>query len=116
MSHTAANTRARGYKTYRRGEVVGFVAALDRLAVRQIIDRNLSEEERIGIADLRRAGVSIRRIAVTLGRAPSRYRGSCAATAAATVSTGRSRRTAGRSSAEPVAASGESTRTRPCAI
>jgi transposase, IS30 family len=50
---------------------VGFVPALDRLAVRQISDRYLSEEERIGIADLRRTGLSIRQIAAELGRAPS---------------------------------------------
>ncbi len=71
VSRTAANNWARGYKTYRRGEVVGFVPALDRLAVRQISDRYLSEEERIGISDLRRAGMSVRQIAATLGRAPS---------------------------------------------
>jgi transposase, IS30 family len=71
VSRTAANNWARGYKTYRRGEVVGFVPALDRLAVRQISDRYLSEEERIGIADLRRTGMGVRQIAATLGRAPS---------------------------------------------
>jgi IS30 family transposase len=47
------------------------VRALDRLVVRQISDRYLSEEERIDIADLRRAGLSIRGIATKLGRAPS---------------------------------------------
>jgi hypothetical protein len=44
-----ANNWAPGYKTYRRGEAVGFVPALDSLAVRQISDRYRSEEERIGI-------------------------------------------------------------------
>lgn len=71
VSRTAANNWARGYKTYRRGEAVGFVPALDRLAVRQISSRYLSEEERINIADLRRSGLSIRKIADQLGRAPS---------------------------------------------
>ena len=71
VSRTSANNWARGYKTYRRGEAVGFVPALDRLAVRQISNRYLSEEERIDIADLRRTGLSIRRIAAKLGRAPS---------------------------------------------
>jgi IS30 family transposase len=51
--------------------VVGFVAPLDRLAVREVSARFLSEEERIEIADLRRAGVSVRGIADRLGRAPS---------------------------------------------
>ena len=71
VSRTTANNWARGYKTYRRGEVVGFVPALDRLAVRQISARYLSQDERIEIADLRRAGLSIREIAAQLGRAPS---------------------------------------------
>jgi Helix-turn-helix domain len=73
---------ARGYKTYRRGEPVGFVPALDRLAVRQISNRYLSEEERIGIADLRRSGLSIRKIADKLGpsgrsRTTSRIKSAC---------------------------------------
>jgi IS30 family transposase len=71
VSRTSANNWARGYKIYRRGEAVGFVPALDRLAVRQISDRCLSEEERIGIADLRRAGLTIRQIAAELDRAAS---------------------------------------------
>jgi transposase, IS30 family len=71
VSRTSANNWARGYKTYRRGEAVGFVPALDRLAVRQISDRYLSEEERIDIADLHRTGLSIRQMAAKLGRALS---------------------------------------------
>src|SRR3954463_3253469 len=67
VSRTSANNWARGYKTYRRGEAVGFVPALDRLTVRQISDRYLSEQERIDIADLRRSGLSIRGIAAELG-------------------------------------------------
>ena len=53
------------------GQVVGFVPALDRLAVREISARFVSQEERIEIADLRHAGLSVRRIARRLGRAPS---------------------------------------------
>jgi len=49
----------------------GFVPPLDRLAVRQISTRYLSQDERIEIADLRRAGLSARTIAARLGRAPS---------------------------------------------
>jgi transposase, IS30 family len=71
VSRTSANNWARGYKTYRRGEAIGFVPALDRLAVRQISDRYLSEEERVDIADLRRSGLSVRKIATKLRRAPS---------------------------------------------
>ena len=71
VSRSSANNWARGYKTYRRGRVVGFVPALDRLAVRQISIRYLSQDERIEIADLCRAGLSIRQIAAKIGRAPS---------------------------------------------
>lgn len=71
VSRTTGANWARGYKTYRRGEVVGFVPALDRLAVRQVGPRFLSQDERIEIADLRQAGLSIRQIAHRLGWAPS---------------------------------------------
>jgi IS30 family transposase len=71
VSRTTGNNWSRGYKTYRHGRVVGFVAALERLAVRQISPRFLSQDERIEIADLRHAGFSIRQIAQRLGRAPS---------------------------------------------
>lgn len=71
ISRTAANNWARGYKTYRNGESVGFVPPLDRLEVRQISDRYLSQDERIEIADLHQAGGSIRQIAQRLGRAAS---------------------------------------------
>jgi IS30 family transposase len=70
VSRSSANNWARGYKTYRRGQVVGFVPALDRLAVRQISTRYLSQDERIQIADLRRAGLSVRQIAAKIDRAP----------------------------------------------
>src|SRR5215212_7513143 len=71
VSRTTGNNWSRGYKTYRHGQVVGFVAALERLAVRQISSRFVSQEERIEIADLHHAGWSIRQIAQQLGRAPS---------------------------------------------
>jgi transposase, IS30 family len=48
------------------------VAALERLAVREISSRFLSQDERIEIADLRHAGHSVRQIACRLGRSPSR--------------------------------------------
>jgi IS30 family transposase len=60
-----------GYNAYRHGKVVGFVPALERLAVREISARFLSQDERIEIADLCHAGLSIRQIAGRLGRAPS---------------------------------------------
>jgi IS30 family transposase len=50
---------------------VGFVPALDRLMVREVSPRFLSQDERIEIADLYRVGRSIRQIATVLGRAPS---------------------------------------------
>ena len=63
VSRTTGNNWSRGYKTYRHGQVTGFVPALERLAVRQISARYLSQDERIEIADLRHAGLSIRQIA-----------------------------------------------------
>ena len=71
VSRTTGNNWSRGYKTYRHGRVAGFVPALDRLAVRQVSARFLSQDERIEIADLRQAGLGIRQIADRLGRAPS---------------------------------------------
>jgi IS30 family transposase len=71
VSRTAAHGWSRGYKTYRNGQVTGFVPPLERLAVRQVSARFLSQDERIEIADLRHAGLGIRRIAGQLGRAPS---------------------------------------------
>jgi IS30 family transposase len=47
------------------------VPPLDRLEVRAISARFLSQDERVEIADMHRAGVSIRQIASRLGRAPS---------------------------------------------
>lgn len=71
VSRTAGNNWARGYKTYRGGEVVGFVPAVERLAVRQISSRFLSQDERIEIADLLVHGLSVREIGRRLGRAAS---------------------------------------------
>ncbi len=71
VSRSAGANWARGHKVYRNGVVVGFVAPLDRLAVRQISTRYLTQDERIEIADLCQSGLSIRAIAARLGRAPS---------------------------------------------
>lgn len=71
VSRTAGRNWAKGYRKYRGGQVVGFVPALDRLEVREISPRFLSEDERVRIGDLHRAGVSRREIARRLGRAPS---------------------------------------------
>jgi len=71
VSRSAATNWTRGYKTYRNGVEVGFIAPLDPLAVRQISPRYLSQDERIEIADLRRAGLSVRAIGERLGRSPS---------------------------------------------
>ncbi|ETZ51954.1 helix-turn-helix domain protein [Mycobacterium avium MAV_120809_2495] len=71
MSRSAATNWTRGYKTYRNGVAVGFVPPLDRLAVRQISTRYLSQDERIEIADLHHSGLRVRTIATRLGRAPS---------------------------------------------
>ncbi len=70
VSRTAGHNWSRDYKTYRNGQVTGFVPALDRLAVRKISARYLSQDERTEIAGLRLAGLSIRQIAGQLGRAP----------------------------------------------
>ena len=71
VSRTSGMNWSRGYKTYRNGRPIGFVPPLDRLAVREISSRYLSQEERIEIADLRRSDLSIRGIAGRLGRSPS---------------------------------------------
>ena len=71
VSRTAGNNWPYGYETCRHGQLAGFGPAIDRLSVREISGRFLSQEERIQIADLRHAGLSVRRIAARLGRAPS---------------------------------------------
>jgi hypothetical protein len=45
-------------QAYRHGNAIGFVAPLERLPVRQISSRVLSQDERIEIADLHHTGVS----------------------------------------------------------
>ena len=71
MARTTGTNWGRGYKTYRNGKVVGFVPPLERLAVRQVSPRFLSQDERIEIADLCQAGLSVREIALKVGWAPS---------------------------------------------
>lgn len=71
ISRTAANNWTRGYTVYRAGEPVRFVEPLDRLEVRKISPRYLSQQERIEIADLAREGVGVREIARRIGRSPS---------------------------------------------
>jgi len=71
VSRTAGRNWANGYRTYRSGQVVGFVAALDRFEVREISVRFLSQDERIEIADLHRAGIGVREIGRRIRRAPS---------------------------------------------
>lgn len=71
VSRSSGTNWSRGYKTYRNGVVVGFVEPLDRLAVREVSARYLSQDERIAIADLRLSGLSVRAIGEKLGRAPS---------------------------------------------
>lgn len=71
VSRSSGNSWARGYTVYRDGRPVKTVAPLDRLGVREISPRYLSEDERILIADLRREGLSIRKITAQLDRSPS---------------------------------------------
>ena len=71
ISRTTATNWSTGYKVYRNGAVIGFVQPLDRLAVREISARYLSQDERITIADLRHAGFSMRQIATRIGRSAS---------------------------------------------
>ena len=67
VSRSAATNWTRGYKVFRNGVEVRFVPPLDRLKVREISPRFLSQDERIEIADLRRCGLSMRAIAGRLG-------------------------------------------------
>jgi IS30 family transposase len=68
VSRSSGTNWSRGYKTYRNGVVVGFVEPLDRLAVREVSARYLSQDERNGIADLRLSGLSVRAIGEKLVR------------------------------------------------
>ena len=71
VSRSSGANWTRGHVVYRNGVEVGFVPPLDRLAVRQISTRCLSQDERIEMADLHQSGLSLRAIAERLGRAPS---------------------------------------------
>lgn len=71
VSRTAAANWTRGYTVYRNGQAVRFVEPLDRLEVRQVSARYLSQQERIEIADLHHEGVGVREIARRIGRSPS---------------------------------------------
>jgi transposase, IS30 family len=71
ISRSAAANWTRGYTVYRDGVAVKFVEPLDRLEVREISPRFLSQQERIEIADLHREGVGVREIARRIGRSPS---------------------------------------------
>ena len=70
--------------------------ALERLAVRRIGSRVVSQEERIEIADLRHARLSIRAIAQRCVGRLRRSHVNCAATPLATAAIVPSRRTDGR--------------------
>jgi IS30 family transposase len=71
ISRSAAANWTRGYTVYRDGVAVRFVEPLDRLEVREISARYLSQQERIEIADLHHEGVGVREISRRLGRSPS---------------------------------------------
>lgn len=71
VSRSAGNNWSHGYKTYRHGQVLGVVPPLQRLEVRQISARFLSQDERIQLADLHQSGISIRKIAAHIDRSPS---------------------------------------------
>jgi IS30 family transposase len=71
VSRSSGTNWSRGSKTYRKGVVVGFVEPLDRLAVREVSARYLSQDGRIEIADLRLSWLSVRAIGEKLGWAPS---------------------------------------------
>ena len=78
------------------------------------VARFLSQDERIEIADLRHAGLSIRQIASDWDGRRRRSRGSCAATRHAAAAIGRSRPTGRRPPAGPATIGGASTRTPSC--
>ena len=71
VSRSSGTNWTSGMKVIRNGVQVGFVPPLHRLQVRQISARYLSQDERIRIADMRKAGLGVRHIAARLGRAPS---------------------------------------------
>jgi IS30 family transposase len=94
VSRTTGHSWSRGYKIYRNRQVSGFVPPLECLAVREISARFLSQEERIAIADLRYAGLSIRQIAPGWAGHHPRSPATCAATPPAVAVANRSRPTA----------------------
>ena len=57
VSRTTGANWSRGYKTYRHGQVSGFVPPLERLAVRDISARFLSQDERIEMGAARLKGL-----------------------------------------------------------
>ncbi|HST55869.1 MAG TPA: IS30 family transposase [Solirubrobacteraceae bacterium] len=71
ISRSAAANWTRGYTVYRDGVAVEFVEPLDRLEVRTVSPRYLSQQERIEIADLHREGVGVRDSSRRVGRSPS---------------------------------------------
>lgn len=71
ISRSAAANWTRGYTVYRDGIAVRFVEPLDRLEVREISVRYLSQQERVEIADLHHEGIGVREIARRVGRSPS---------------------------------------------
>ena len=82
--------------------------ALERLAVREISGRFLSQDERIELADLLHAGLSRRQIAARLGRAPSTISRELRRNAASAGSTVRSRPSTARPPAGPATTRGAS--------
>ncbi len=71
ISRSTSRNWRNGSKVYRDGKVVGLVAPVDRLTVAPISARFLSQAERIEIADLHRAGRSVRAIAAAVDRSAS---------------------------------------------
>lgn len=71
VSRTTARNWEHGYWQYRGAEKSQWIPPLDRLEVRAVSPRYLSQDERLEVADLHRQGVSIRQIALRLGRSPS---------------------------------------------
>ena len=96
VSRTPGNNWARGYKVYRRGQAGRVRASPGSARGASDQRRFLSQDERIEIADLRHAGLSIRQIARRLGRAPSTISRELRRNATTAGAIARSRRTAAR--------------------
>ncbi|MGN2636391.1 IS30 family transposase [Nocardia takedensis] len=72
ISRSTSRNWRNGYKQYRKdGTVRRVVAPVDPIVGKSISPRFLCEDERIEIADRRRAGETIRAIAAVLNRSPS---------------------------------------------